>query len=136
MTVEPGGRVAIVGGINRRDLPRNVIKLTDATGDARLTALIINQFLNGEKIIPVRQKELIHAKNLSKKFFEKCHHCDLPAPMHEHLRCINCGTCRDCKTCLNSCPEKAIMRVENPDGTWQYISEEKNVSTLQSDLKL
>ncbi len=100
-------------------------RLTDAIGDARITALMINQFLNGEKITPVSQKNLIPTENLSKKFFEKCHHCDLPDPLHEHLRCISCGTCRDCKMCLNSCPEKAITRIENEDGTWQYISDEK-----------
>lgn len=100
-------------------------RLTDAIGDARKTALMINQFLNGEKITPIPQKNLIPTENLSKKFFEKCHHCEIPDALHENLRCISCGTCRDCKMCLNSCPEKAISRVENSDGTWKYFSDEK-----------
>ena len=99
-------------------------RLTDAIGDARLTAIAIDKFLRGEKIsLPVR-KEIVPPESLSKKFFEKCHHCELPDPMDEHLRCVSCGTCRDCKMCLNSCPEKAISRISRDDGTWEYFSDE------------
>lgn len=99
-------------------------RLTDAIGDARLTAIAIDQFLRGEKIsLPVK-KNRVPDENLSKKFFEKCHHCELPDPLHEHLRCISCGTCRDCKMCLNSCPEKAITRIAHDDGSWQYVSDD------------
>ena len=99
-------------------------RLTDAIGDARLTALMMNQFLRGEKISPLPTKKIVPPENLSKKYFEKCHHCELPDPLHEHLRCVSCGTCRDCKMCLNSCPEKAISRIEHEDGTWEYFSDE------------
>lgn len=98
-------------------------RLTDAIGDARRTALAIDQFLRGEKITLEAQAQVVPPENLSKKFFEKCHHCDLPAPQHEHLRCVSCGTCRDCKMCLNSCPEKAISRIARDDGTWEYVSD-------------
>ena len=99
-------------------------RLTDAIGDARLTAIAIDKFLRGEEIsLPVK-KNRVPDSNLSKKYFEKCHHCDLPDPLHEHLRCVSCGTCRDCKMCLNSCPEKAITRIEHSDGSWEYISDE------------
>ena len=99
-------------------------RLTDAIGDARKTALMIDEFLRGEKITPIENKKVIPSENISRKLFEKCHHCDAPNAMHEHLRCISCGTCRDCKMCLNSCPEKAISRIDNGDGTWQYVSDE------------
>ena len=99
-------------------------RLTDATGDARLTALAIDKYLRGEEIsLPVK-KNRVPDENLSKKYFEKCHHCDLPDPLHEHLRCVSCGACRDCKMCLNSCPEKAISRLEHDDGSWEYVSDE------------
>lgn len=99
-------------------------RLTDAIGDARLTAIAIDKFLRGEKISLPAKKSVVPSDKLSKKYFEKCHHCDLPDPMHEHLRCVSCGTCRDCKMCLNSCPEKAISRIEHDDGSWEYISDE------------
>lgn len=99
-------------------------RLTDAIGDARKTALMINQFLNGEKITQIENKKVIPSENISRNLFEKCHHCEIQNPMNEHLRCISCGTCRDCKMCLNSCPEKAISRIEHDDGTWEYFSDE------------
>ena len=37
--------------------------------------------------------------------------------------CVSCGTCRDCKMCLESCPEKAINRIEHEDGTIEYTSD-------------
>ena len=122
----------LVPDVEKKILPKvfaagDVIKpgrLTDAIGDARLTAFMIDKFLRGEKITPLPQKKIVPPENLSKKFFEKCHHCEVPDPMHEHLRCVSCGKCRDCKICLNSCPEKAITRIEHDDGTWKYISDE------------
>ena len=122
----------LIPTVEKKILPKvfaagDVIKpgrLTDAIGDARLTAIAIDQFIRGEKIsLPVK-KQLVSPENLSKKFFEKCHHCDLPDPLHEHLRCVSCGTCRDCKVCLNSCPEKAITRIAHDDGTWEYVSDD------------
>lgn len=98
-------------------------RLTDAIGDARMTAAAIDQYLSGEKITPVRAKERIPDERLSKAYFEKCHHCDLPDAGEEHTRCVSCGTCRDCRMCLNSCPEKAVTRVAHEDGAWEYVSD-------------
>ena len=67
----------------------------------------------------------IPAERLSKAYFEKCHKCNLGEPKDDHNRCISCGTCRDCKMCLESCPEKAISRIDNGDGTWTYVSDPK-----------
>ena len=34
--------------------------------------------------------------------------------------CASCGRCRDCGICVNVCPEAAIERVEDEDGTFEY----------------
>ena len=98
-------------------------RLTDAIGDGRKTAWYVDRYVRGEKPLQFPQKLKIPAERLSKAYFEKCHHCDLKDPVDDHTRCVSCGTCRDCKMCLESCPEKAITRVENPDGSWEYISD-------------
>ena len=98
-------------------------RLTDAIGDAVKTAHCVDEYVRGEKITPVITKQVIPMERLSKAYFEKCHHCDLPDPADDHNRCVSCGTCRDCRMCLNSCPEKAITRVEHEDGSWEYTSD-------------
>ena len=98
-------------------------RLTDAIGDAVKTAHCVDEYVRGEKITPVVTKQVIPKERLSKAYFEKCHHCELPEPTDDHNRCVSCGTCRDCRMCLNSCPEKAITREEHADGSWEYISD-------------
>ena len=53
----------------------------------------------------------------------RVHFCLLGDPVDDHARCVSCGTCRDCKMCLESCPEKAITRIEKADGSWEYVSD-------------
>lgn len=97
-------------------------RLTDAIGDGRKAAYFADRFVNGQEFLPFPEKKKIPAERISKAYFDKCHHCDLKDPTEDHTRCVSCGTCRDCKMCLESCPEKAITRIENPDGSWQYVS--------------
>ena len=42
----------------------------------------------------------------------------------EALRCLSCGTCRDCSTCEESCFRGAITREETEDGGYQYVVDE------------
>ena len=51
-------------------------------------------------------------------------------PADDVNRCISCGTCRDCETCMQSCPEKAITRIQHLDGSFEYVSDAKNVSVV------
>ena len=98
-------------------------RLTDAIGSGRRAAFHIDRFLRGEAAVDFPEKPVIPQKRLAKEWFEKCHHCDLGDPVTDHNRCVSCGTCRDCKMCLESCPEKAISRIDKGDGTWEYISD-------------
>ena len=98
-------------------------RLTDAIGDAIKAAWYADEYVMGAEMKPFPQKEQIPADRISRAYFEKCHHCNLPEPAGDHARCVSCGTCRDCKMCLESCPEKAITRVEKEDGSWEYVSD-------------
>ena len=97
-------------------------RLTDAIGSGRKAAWAVEQYLAGTDE-PFPQKQRIPADRLAKAYFERCHHCELGDPVDDHTRCVSCGTCRDCKMCLESCPQKAITRVEHEDGSWEYQSD-------------
>ena len=98
-------------------------RLTDAIGDGRRAAWFADRYVRGEAFLPFPEREKVPAERLSKAYFDKCHHCSLGDPAEDHVRCVSCGTCRDCKMCLESCPEKAITRREKEDGSWQYVSD-------------
>ncbi|WP_173443120.1 FAD-dependent oxidoreductase [Selenomonas ruminantium] len=98
-------------------------RLTDAIGSGRKAAYYVDQYVMGQEVKPFPQKQQIPAGRLSKAYFDKCHHCLLGDPVDDHARCVSCGTCRDCKMCLESCPEKAITRIEKADGSWEYVSD-------------
>lgn len=98
-------------------------RLTDAIGDGIKAAHYADQYVQGVETTPFPEKVRIPAERLSKAYFDKCHHCNLGEPAEDHVRCISCGTCRDCKMCLESCPEKAISRIQNKDGSWTYASD-------------
>ena len=97
-------------------------RLTDAIGSGRKAAWAVEQYLAGTDE-PFPQKQRIPADRLATAYFERCHHCELCDPVDDHTRCVSCGTCRDCKMCLESCPQKAITRVEKEDGSWEYQSD-------------
>ncbi|HCB92318.1 MAG TPA: 4Fe-4S ferredoxin [Selenomonas sp.] len=98
-------------------------RLTDAIGDGRKAAWHVNRYVMGEEFAPFPEKVRIPAEKLSKAYFDKFHHTALGDAVSDHIRCVSCGTCRDCKMCLESCPEKAISRVEKEDGSWEYVSD-------------
>ena len=100
-------------------------RLTDAIGDGIKAAYYADQYVTGAEYVPFPEKVKIPAERLSKAYFAKCHHCSLGEPADDHARCVSCGTCRDCKMCLESCPEKAISRIANEDGSWTYVSDPK-----------
>lgn len=99
-------------------------RLVDAIGTAREAAMAVHAYLTGAAYESV-QKSKIPAGKIARAYFKKCHTCDLPAPGDDYVRCISCGTCRDCQMCLKSCPETAITRNQLDDGSYEYVSDSK-----------
>jgi ferredoxin len=55
--------------------------------------------------------------------WEHAYYPDVPKADEDYLRCISCGTCRDCHMCERSCPENAITRMIGADGDFEYSSD-------------
>lgn len=99
--------------------------LTHAIGHGQEAALYIDDYLAGKELKPISKPEMINQSCLSKELFKprnRGRFCVTDAK-DETLRCISCGTCRDCSMCLEACPEGAISRVEKKDGTFEYVSD-------------
>jgi NADPH-dependent glutamate synthase beta subunit-like oxidoreductase/Pyruvate/2-oxoacid:ferredoxin oxidoreductase delta subunit len=100
--------------------------LTHAIGGGQEAAFQINDYLAGRELKPIIKPEMINQSCLSKELFKprnRGRFCVTDA-RDETLRCISCGTCRDCSMCLEACPEGAISRIEKVDGTFEYVSDE------------
>jgi len=97
-------------------------RLVDAVGNGRQAALAVDAYLAGTTYQP-EKKQKIAADKISTAYFSKCHRCEVPAANEDHVRCISCGTCRDCHMCEKSCPEKAISRELLNDSGYQYVSD-------------
>jgi NADPH-dependent glutamate synthase beta subunit-like oxidoreductase/glutamate synthase domain-containing protein 3/Pyruvate/2-oxoacid:ferredoxin oxidoreductase delta subunit len=99
--------------------------LADAIGHGREVALRINDALHN-KPFASKPKIRIPEKRLSLGYFSAVDTTDFEGePVKDALRCISCGTCRDCEMCLKSCPEKCITRVvDQKDGTFEYVCDE------------
>jgi len=101
--------------------------LTHAIGGGQETALLIDDYLAGKELVPIIKPEMINQSCLSKELFKPRNRgkfCVTDAK-DETLRCISCGTCRDCTMCLEACPEGAIRRVEKEDGSFEYLSDDE-----------
>jgi len=100
--------------------------LTHAIGNGQEAALMIDDYFAGKELTPIAKPEMINQSCLSKELFKPRNRgkfC-LTDAKDETLRCISCGTCRDCTMCLEACPEGAIRRVEKEDGTFEYVSDD------------
>lgn len=98
-------------------------RLVDAIAAGRDAAHAADLYVRGLQYQPENRRSRIPSSRLHKAYFEKCDRCKLPQASGDYSRCISCGTCRDCRMCINSCPEGAISRVDLPDGTYQYESD-------------
>ncbi len=100
--------------------------LTDAIGHGHEAADYCDDLLNGKEVIARKKLEMIPQQRLSKELFKPRNRGKLQITdaREETTRCISCGTCRDCSMCLEACPESAIRRIENPDGSFEYVSDD------------
>lgn len=108
--------VFAVGDVIRPGLLVSAIASGNSAADA------VDAYLSGRHYTPVR-KTLVPAEKLHTQFFAKCSRDHLPVAVDDHLRCVSCGTCRDCHTCETNCPEKAISRVALAGGGYEYVSD-------------
>lgn len=100
-------------------------RLTDAIGSGQRAAYYADAYVLGKEVKPFPEKREMNKEELHKAYFTKYHHTEIGEPVDDVARCISCGTCRDCETCLDSCPEKAISRIQHEDGSFEYVSEDK-----------
>lgn len=98
-------------------------RLVDAIGTAREAAKALSAELLGDSY-QTPGKQALPKGRLSTEYFERCPTGQLPKAKEDYLRCISCGTCRDCHMCEKTCPEQAISREIQADGSFAYVSDE------------
>jgi NADPH-dependent glutamate synthase beta subunit-like oxidoreductase/glutamate synthase domain-containing protein 3/Pyruvate/2-oxoacid:ferredoxin oxidoreductase delta subunit len=101
--------------------------LTHAIGSGREVADYIDDYLGGRELIAKPKPVMIPQAKLHTESFmpQNRGRFRIEDACSEVHRCISCGSCRDCTMCLETCPEGAITRKENPDGSFEYTSDDK-----------
>jgi heterodisulfide reductase subunit A len=113
--------------------PKNFI---EGLAAGRKAALSIHRYLNGADLRTNRETEGVSTELVSvniemvepkprieepslpvqsmKNHFEEVHQLpDQEAILAEAKRCLHCGACYDCDTCMIQCPEEAITKTES-----------------------
>lgn len=96
--------------------------LTDAIGAGRKAARAISDILADKIPSQGGTQEMIDYTRIKLEYFD---------PRLERfedvaacaLQCSSCGTCRDCGVCINVCPQAAISRRENGNGTFEMVAD-------------
>ncbi len=97
--------------------------LADTIGQGRVAAMAMHARARGETFI-LPHKQAIPAERLKLIYFTP-RPGEFPTnPLEEAERCISCGTCRDCNICVMMCGQQAITRLEQPDGTVEFVVDE------------
>jgi len=97
---------------------------THALGDGRKAAINADRLITGRKLDNFEKAPVIPQDKVKEEFYHPLNAqrvSDMEAA-DETQRCMSCGYCRDCSFCLEVCPEQAISRIENKDGTFEYFS--------------
>lgn len=108
--------------------PGDIVKLglfTNAIGDGRKVAINVAKMLSGQELEKFEKAPMIPQDRIKKEYYNPIHHQNVLAmdTEDEQKRCLSCGVCRDCEFCKEVCPELAISRVSNDDGSYEYISD-------------
>lgn len=117
---EKNKKVFFIGDCTRQGL------FCDAIGKGREVAININNLLSKRELQKFKTKERINNDEVKCAYYPTLKGSDLYAmeTLEETNRCLSCAVCRDCKTCMVSCPKGAIERVEMGN-EFAYISDPK-----------
>ncbi|MEW6172655.1 MAG: FAD-dependent oxidoreductase [Bacillota bacterium] len=95
--------------------------ITDAIGAGRKAARAITDIAAGKAVENAKQQRVDYSRVKLEYFdprllrFNDIEQCA--------AQCSSCGTCRDCGICANVCPQAAISRKENSDGSFEMVSD-------------
>ena len=97
---------------------------TNALASGRRAAMNIHRMISGQPLSDYAKAPMIPQDRIKKEFYPQMNSGKVNAiPAEQEAdRCMSCGYCRDCEYCLESCPEQAIDRIQNPNGTFEYVS--------------
>ena len=121
--LKPDASYAVMEGVFTAGDTIRPGRLVDAIGAGREAALAVDAYLAGREYAAVVKKQITPSR-LTTSYFKKCSASEIPAAKDDYLRCISCGTCRDCHMCMKSCPENAITRVTKETGGFEYVSDD------------
>ena len=98
---------------------------TNALAEGRQAAMNIHRMFTTQPLSDYAKAPMIPKDRIKEEFYPPMNSCKVNTmePKEEVNRCMSCGFCRDCEYCMEICPEQAINRVQNSDGTFEYTSD-------------
>ncbi len=97
--------------------------ITHALGAGRRAAEALLADFDGVNP-PDYTKAMVDYERIKAEYYERDHQKVPEDSASEAQRCLSCGTCRDCSTCVEACFRRAISRVETGDGGFEYVVDE------------
>lgn len=99
---------------------------TNAIGDGRKVAINVAKMLSNQPLDKFEKSPMIPQDRIKKEYYNQIQPENIMAmnTENEKERCLSCGFCRDCEFCKEVCPELAISRILNSDGSFEYISDD------------
>lgn len=109
-------------------VPGDAVKpglFTNALADGRKVAINTDKMLSEQPLDKFEKAPVIPRDRIKDEYYhpmnpQKVAESDTVC---ETERCMSCGWCRDCKYCLEICPEQAITRNSDEDGSFEYVSD-------------